>query len=95
MVPHYNSRSTVVGLVVEGSGHFEMVCPYLSSQGVDDDENKTNKLQVNRAAFSPDDAFVVPAGHPISFIPDPNQNLTILEFGIKGLNNHRNFIAGR
>ncbi|XP_015868106.3 vicilin Jug r 2.0101 [Ziziphus jujuba] len=99
MVPHHHSRSTLVGLVVEGSGHFEMVCPHFSSHGGDDDddgnEEKNNRLQVNRAVFSPGDVFVVAAGHPISYIPDPYQNLTILEFGINGLNNHRNFIAGR
>lgn len=98
MVPHHHSRSTLVGLVVEGSGHFEMVCPHFSSHGGDDDddgnEEKNNRLQVNRAVFSPGDVFVVAAGHPISYIPDPYQNLTILEFGINGLNNHRNFIAG-
>lgn len=30
MVPHYNSKSTTVVLVVEGNGWFEMACPHLA-----------------------------------------------------------------
>ncbi|GLT77852.1 hypothetical protein SLA2020_494070 [Shorea laevis] len=35
MVPHYNSRATVVVYVVEGTGRFEMACPHISSQRQD------------------------------------------------------------
>ncbi|KAF3457105.1 hypothetical protein FNV43_RR01762 [Rhamnella rubrinervis] len=101
MVSHHNSRATIVSLVLEGSGQYEMACPHLSSQEegeqMEDSHHISsgNRFQKVSANLSPGDVFVVPAGHPISIVASQNQNLRMLGFGINGLNNQRNFLAGK
>lgn len=102
MVPHYNSRATVVVFVVEGTGRFEMACPHLSSQSQEhqgkreeeEEEESSGKFQRVSARLSPGDAFVIPAGHPISVVASERENLRLVGFGINGHDNRRNFLAG-
>jgi mannose-6-phosphate isomerase-like protein (cupin superfamily) len=101
MVPHYNSRATVVVFVVEGTGRFEMACPYLSSQSQErqgrreqEEEESSGEFQRVSARLSPGDAFVIPAGHPISVVASEKENLRLVGFGINGHDNRRNFLAG-
>lgn len=100
MVPHHNSRATIVAMVLEGSGHYEMACPHLPSreeeEQMEDDRPSSSGTQFQKVStnLSPGDVFVIPAGHPISIVASQNQNLRMLGFGINGRNNHRNFLAG-
>lgn len=105
MVPHYNSRATVVVYVVEGTGRFEMACPHISSQRQDyrgrregeeeEEEESSGEFHRVSARLSPGDAFVIPAGHPIAVVASDRENLRLVGFGINGKNNQRNFLAGK
>jgi mannose-6-phosphate isomerase-like protein (cupin superfamily) len=104
MVPHYNSRATVVVYVVEGTGRFEMACPHVSRQSreyrgrrEEEEEEKESSGKFHRvsARLSPGDAFVIPAGHPIAVVASQGENLRLVGFGINGQNNQRNFLAGQ
>lgn len=109
MVPHYNSETTTIVLVIEGRGRFEMGCPHISRQDQESQERReqieeeeeeeegesSGQLQKISANLSPGDVFIIPAGHPIALIASQNENLQTVGFGINALNNQRNFIAGR
>lgn len=91
--PHHNSRANIVAMVLERSGRYEMACPHLSSQQQGEEQSSGGiQFQMVSASLSPGDVFVIPAGHPISIVA--SQNLRVLGFGINGLNNQRNFLAG-
>lgn len=102
MVPHYNSKTTAIVLVIEGRGRLEMGCPHLSHQGQgsqepreqSEEEESSGRLQKITAELSPGDVFVIPAGHPIALVAQ-NENLRTVGFGINALNNQRNFLAGK
>lgn len=103
MVPHYNSKATVVVYVVEGTGRFEMACPHdVSSQSYEykgrreqeEEESSTGQFQKVTARLARGDIFVIPAGHPIAITASQNENLRLVGFGINGKNNQRNFLAG-
>ncbi|KAF5466112.1 hypothetical protein F2P56_016067 [Juglans regia] len=102
MVPHYNSKATVVVYVVEGTGRYEMACPHVSSQSYEgqgrreqEEEESTGRFQKVTARLARGDIFVIPAGHPIAITASQNENLRLLGFGINGENNQRNFLAGQ
>ena len=104
MVPHYNSKATVVVYVVEGTGRFEMACPHdVSSQSYEykgrreqeEEESSTGQFQKVTARLARGDIFVIPAGHPIAITASQNENLRLVGFGINGKNNQRNFLAGQ
>ncbi|XP_031278080.1 vicilin GC72-A-like [Pistacia vera] len=102
MVPHYNSKTTTIVLVIEGRGRLEMGCPHLSHQGQGsqepreqrEEEESSGRLQKLTAELSPGDVFIIPAGHPIALVAQ-NENLRTVGFGINALNNQRNFLAGK
>ncbi|PPR91215.1 hypothetical protein GOBAR_AA29480 [Gossypium barbadense] len=49
-----------------------------------------------RAQLSTGDIFVVPAGHPVTFVASQNKNLGLLGFGLyNGQDNKRIFVAGK
>ncbi|XP_004496703.1 provicilin-like [Cicer arietinum] len=86
MLPHFNSRATMVVVVNEGKGNFELV-------GLrNEEEEKSKQVQRYRANLSPGDVFVIPAGHPVAV--NASSNLSLLGFGINAQNNQRNFLAG-
>ncbi|KAJ8765833.1 hypothetical protein K2173_015764 [Erythroxylum novogranatense] len=79
MVPHYNSWTTIVVLVVEGRGRFEMACPHLERQRHDPNSGRYQKIS---SQLSPGDVFIIPAGHPVAVLASENENLRTLGFGI-------------
>ena len=108
MVPHYNSKATVLVAVVEGSGRMEMACPHLARerQGRGEEEmgeqtttttttSTTGQYEKVSATLSRGDVFIIPAGHPIAVVATENQNLRMVGFGVNARNNERNFVAGK
>ncbi|KAF8016754.1 hypothetical protein BT93_H2088 [Corymbia citriodora subsp. variegata] len=111
MVPHYNSKSTMVVVVVEGYGWFEMACPHLARtqhrwgsggerEQEEEEERETEqggsaRYQKVTSQLSPGDVFVIPAGHPISIVAYQNKNLRMVGFGINAHKNQRIFLAGK
>ncbi|KAK2384712.1 vicilin seed storage protein [Trifolium repens] len=102
LLPHYNSRATVIVTVVEGKGEFELVGHRNENQQEQREENEEeeeeeqersrSQVQRYRARLSPGDVFVIPAGHPIAV--SASSNLYLVGFGINAENNQRNFLAG-
>lgn len=101
IVPHFNSRATVIVYVADGTGSFEMGCPHLSTQGQEyqdrrEQEEEESGGQYHRvtARLSRGDTFIVPAGHPVAVIASQNEDLRLIGFGVNAENNQRNFLAG-
>ncbi|KAL4296823.1 hypothetical protein GQ457_12G003540 [Hibiscus cannabinus] len=95
-VPHYNSKSTFVVIVTEGNGYVEMVCPHLSSQSSqgEEEESSSGEYKRVRVRLSAGDVFIVPAGHPVTYVASKNKQLRFIAFGLYNQNNTRIFIAG-
>lgn len=97
MVPHYNSKTTILAVVLEGTGRMEMAAPHLSRQSQQreqEEESQSGQLERVTAQLSPGDVFIIPAGHPIAIVASGSQNLRMVGFGVNARNNERNFIAG-
>lgn len=100
MLPHYNSRTTALVFVQDGSGYFEMASPHLVSerrgprQEAEEQEETSRQNRRVAAYLSPGDFFVIPAGHPIAIVASRNENLRMVGFLINALNNQRNCLAG-
>ncbi|PNX60337.1 vicilin-like protein, partial [Trifolium pratense] len=101
LLPHYNSRATLIVTVVEGKGEFELVGQRNENQQEQREENeeeeeegqeRSRQVQRYRARLSPGDVFVIPAGHPVAV--SASSNLYLVGFGINAENNRRNFLAG-
>jgi len=99
LLPHYNSRSTVIVVVDEGKGEFELVGQRNENQQEqrgedeeDEQEERSQQVQRYRARLSPGDVYVIPAGHPT--VVSASSDLSLLGFGINAENNQRNFLAG-
>lgn len=90
VLPHYNTRSTWLIMVVEGKGRFEMACPHLGSQ-----RQRQGHYQKVRGSLSVGDVFVAPAGHPLTIITTGGSNLRMVGFGINAHINRLNFLAGQ
>ncbi|KAL4642326.1 hypothetical protein ACB092_02G008300 [Castanea dentata] len=102
IVPHFNSRATVIVYVAEGTGSFEMACPHLSRQGQEyqdrrEQEEEESGGQYHRvtARLSRGDTYIVPAGHPVAVIASQNEDLRLIGFSVNAENNQRNFLAGQ
>ncbi|KAK3040554.1 hypothetical protein RJ639_029000 [Escallonia herrerae] len=102
IAPYYNTKSTRLVLVVEGSGRFEMACPELASQSQGSQGRREQETGERGAHYqkvgsrlSSGDAFVIPAGHPIAIVASQNENLQLVGFGINAQNNQKNFLAGK
>ena len=102
ILPHYNSRSTVVLVINEGKGHLELVGHKSEQQEQreeeddrqEQDEEEVRNFEVQRynARLSPGDVVIIPAGHPVAI--NASSNLNFLGFGLNAENNQRNFLAG-
>lgn len=99
--PYYNSKSTKITIVVDGEGYFEMACPHLS-QGQGQGQGRQHGGQTQSAGYEKVSSrlrrgtvTVVPAGHPFVAVASRNQNLQLLCFEIKALNNEKFTLAGR
>ncbi|KAK3042187.1 hypothetical protein RJ639_001307 [Escallonia herrerae] len=102
IAPYYNTKSTRLVLVVEGSGRFEMACPELASQSQGSQGRREQETGERGAHYQKvggrlfvGDAFVIPAGHPIAIVASQNENLQLVGFGINAQNNQKNFLAGK
>lgn len=106
MVPHYNSKTTFIVMVVEGTGRIEMACPHVASQsresqrqgsrGRGEEEiERSQQYEKISSQLSPGDIFIIPAGHPVAVLASERENLRTLGFGINAQLNQRNFLAGR
>ncbi|KAK2980624.1 hypothetical protein RJ640_011432, partial [Escallonia rubra] len=102
IAPYYNTKSTRLVLVVEGSGRFEMACPELASQSQGSQGRREQERGERGAHYqkvggrlSVGDAFVIPTGHPIAIVASQNENLQLVGFGINAQNNQKNFLAGK
>ncbi|POO02125.1 Bicupin, oxalate decarboxylase/oxidase [Trema orientale] len=100
MVPHYNSKATILVLVVEGTGRIEMACPHLSRQrqqrgGQQEEESQSGRYERVTAQLSTGDVYIIPAGHPVAVVASGSQTLRMVGFGVNARNNERNFIAGK
>ncbi|XP_045787490.1 vicilin-like [Trifolium pratense] len=101
LLPHYNSRATLIVAAVEGKGEFELVGQRNENQQEQREEDeeeeeegqdRSRQVQRYRARLSPGDVFVIPAGHPVAV--SASSNLYLVGFGINAENNQRNFLAG-
>ncbi|URE27275.1 Cupin [Musa troglodytarum] len=101
MAPSYNSRATKLAMVVEGRGHFEMVCPRRSGEarGSEDATEPEGQQRVRyrtvRSQVSRGSVFVIPPGHPVTAVADANENLQVLCFGIRAGRNRKYYLAGK
>ncbi|KAK4478106.1 hypothetical protein RD792_017371 [Penstemon davidsonii] len=99
IAPYYNSKSTRLVFVVGGSGQFEMACPHIASQSQWRKERQETRSDLHyekvSARLSVGDAFIIPAGHPISIISSKDSKLQLAGFGIKASFNQKYFLAGR
>ncbi|KAL5704859.1 hypothetical protein ACHQM5_023229 [Ranunculus cassubicifolius] len=105
VAPFYNSRATSLVMVMDGRGRFEMACPHLSSQGQEQQQQQQKQQEQGQrgsahyqrvsAQLSPRNAFIVPAGHPVSIVASDDQNLQIVAFKLNAENNQRNYLAGK
>ncbi|XP_045787488.1 vicilin-like [Trifolium pratense] len=101
LLPHYNSRATLIVAAVEGKGEFELVGQRNENQQEQREEDeeeeeegqdRSRQVQRYRARLSPGDVFVIPSGHPVAV--SASSNLYLVGFGINAENNQRNFLAG-
>ncbi|XP_045787487.1 vicilin-like [Trifolium pratense] len=101
LLPHYNSRATLIVAAVEGKGEFELVGQRNENQQEqreedeeeeEEEQDRSRQVQRYRARLSPGDVFVIPSGHPVAV--SASSNLYLVGFGINAENNQRNFLAG-
>lgn len=104
ILPYHNTRATVVLVVIEGTGEFEMACPRAvarESQEEDSMGNKKKKQEKSsvqyeqiRAELSQGGVLIIPPGHPISIIASEDKNLQLAGFGNNARYNYIQFLAG-
>ncbi|XP_004492829.1 vicilin-like isoform X1 [Cicer arietinum] len=98
LLPHFNSRATVILVVNEGKGEVELVGlrneNEQENKKEDEEEEEDRNVQVQRfqSKLSSGDVVVIPASHPFSI--NASSDLFLLGFGINAQNNQRNFLAG-
>ncbi|CAN4091293.1 unnamed protein product [Withania somnifera] len=108
VLPYYNTRSTRLVMVVEGSGRFEMACPHLGGQkqgqgshggrrGQEEEQEQEGNVhyQKVRGTLNVGDLLVVPAGHPVTCMATGSSNLRMVGFGVNARSNKKNFLAGK
>ncbi|TKY51178.1 Beta-conglycinin, alpha' chain [Spatholobus suberectus] len=88
LLPHYNSKSTVILVVNEGEATIELVGLSEHQQ----QEEGTGEVRRYRAELVQDDAFTIPSASPV--VVNATSNLNLFAFGINAENNERNFLAG-
>uniref|UniRef100_A0A803MT26 Cupin type-1 domain-containing protein n=1 Tax=Chenopodium quinoa TaxID=63459 RepID=A0A803MT26_CHEQI len=95
MAPHYNSRTTYIVLVEEGSGYFEIARPHSENESNKKQQGSSQRYEKVRSPLSKGDVFVVPAGHPLALVASENESIRTIGFGINAQDNQRNFLAGQ
>jgi hypothetical protein len=101
--PYYNSKATMISIVLEGEGYFEMACPRDSSSGssmgyIESEGSRRGKggqtYQKTSSRLSRNSVFIVPAGHPVATVASENSNLEVLCFEVNAKGNVRYPLAG-
>lgn len=90
MLPHYNSRATMLLVVNEGEGQLELVGRPTNEQ--QEEEERSGQVQRYSARVSDGDLVVIPSSYPVAI--NASSSLNLLAFGINAENNRRNFLAG-
>ncbi|PNY07892.1 convicilin [Trifolium pratense] len=89
LLPHYNSRSTVIVAAIEGKGEFELVSQRNENQQEqrdedeeeeEDEQERSKQVQRYRARLSPGDIFVIPAGEEDNVISQIHRPVKELAF---------------
>eukprot|EP00258_Populus_trichocarpa_P019137 XP_006383667.2 vicilin-like antimicrobial peptides 2-1 [Populus trichocarpa] len=102
--PYYNSKATMISIVLEGEGYFEMACPRDSSSGssmgyIESEGSRRGKggqtYQKTSSRLSRNSVFIVPAGHPVATVASENSNLEVLCFEVYAKGNVRYPLAGK
>ncbi|KAI5589684.1 hypothetical protein BDE02_05G178500 [Populus trichocarpa] len=102
--PYYNSKATMISIVLEGEGYFEMACPRDSSSGssmgyIESEGSRRGKggqtYQKISSRLSRNSVFIVPAGHPVATVASENSNLEVLCFEVYAKGNVRYPLAGK
>ncbi|KAE8663504.1 hypothetical protein F3Y22_tig00112957pilonHSYRG00062 [Hibiscus syriacus] len=60
-----------------------------------EEEKRAGEYSKMRVRLSAGDSFIVPAGHPVTYVASDNQRLRFIAFGLYHQNNTRIFIAGK
>ncbi|KNA10303.1 hypothetical protein SOVF_145560 [Spinacia oleracea] len=95
MAPNYNSRTTFIVLVEEGSGYFEIARPLTENTSNKKEQGSSQMYEKVSSRLTKGDVFIVPAGHPLALVASENESLKTIGFGINAKNNQRNFLAGQ
>ncbi|KAL3829810.1 hypothetical protein ACJIZ3_018612 [Penstemon smallii] len=93
---YYNSKSTMIAIVVGGEGYFEMARPDLSrsSQELEDRPTGPSYKKVS-SRLRRATVIVAPAGYPFILAASRNQNLQVLAFKVNAYKNQRVPLIGR
>ncbi|XP_018682500.2 vicilin Cor a 11.0101-like [Musa acuminata AAA Group] len=103
VAPFYDSRSTKIAVILEGSGYVETICPHLSERGRSREEGGERRegreggqrYQKVRSQVSRGTVAIIPPGHPSVTVASRGGNLEVVCFEIRAERNVRNFLAGR
>ncbi|XP_024982165.1 vicilin-like antimicrobial peptides 2-2 [Cynara cardunculus var. scolymus] len=93
--PFYNTRATMVLVVPNGEGEFEMACPHLSEQHSRGGFGGRPSYEKVSSQLRRGTVVVVPAGHPVVIEATGNQNLEVIGFGLNSDRNEWFPIAGK
>ncbi|KAI3678896.1 hypothetical protein L6452_38200 [Arctium lappa] len=94
--PFYNTKATMVLLVPNGEGQFEMACPHLAEQHSRGSVGGAPSYEKVSSRLSRGTVVVVPAGHPVVIeASGGNQNLEVIGFGLNSHENEWFPLAGR
>lgn len=92
--PFYNTKTTLVLMVPNGEGRFEMACPHLSEQVTRSGEINPSYEKVS-SELKRGTVVVIPAGHPVVIEASGAQNLEVIGFGLNSDQNEWFPLAGR
>nr|CAA90652.1 vicilin; 7S globulin [Zamia furfuracea] len=91
--PHYDTRSTRIGIVRNGRGILELVRPQEQEQQQQQQQGPT--YQKLRANLNPGTVFLTRPGYPSTVIASGNEALQILYLDNYSQGSRRQFLAGR
>ncbi|MFS8014572.1 putative rmlC-like cupin domain superfamily, rmlC-like jelly roll protein [Helianthus anomalus] len=92
--PFYNTKATMVLMVSNGGGRFEMACPHLAEQGTRGGQINPRYEQVS-SELRRGTVVVIPAGHPVVIEASNEQNLEVIGFGLNSDENEWFPLTGR
>lgn len=98
--PFYNSKSTLIAIIVKGEGYLEMACPHVSDEESSYEDKQSGSgsspsYQKINSRLRTDTVFVVPPGHPFVTVASKNDNLELACFEVNAEGNVRYPLAGK